>query len=285
MIRVIVLGKGNLGRAIVNSLSMRKKEFHVRWVSRKELMSTPVSAWRRSAELADLPIACVNTVALTDVDLCETNPALAKEITLHTADRLVELSARYSWLVVNISSDQVYGDYKTTPYAEIDDCMPINRYGYTKLCAEYILLNGLDEGRVLNVRTNFYGCHGGYKPDIAEWISKSVKDGQIIRGFVDVYFSPIHVNLLVACLLEILKMGGFDGWYFNTLNIGSLRPKSKYEFIKEISGNYERLTPCKINSFAFKAKRPSNMALDTRLMFSLLPFRKVMSRKNDKYGH
>ena len=94
------------------------------------------------------PEIIVNCAAITDVDGCENNPILAKNINALAIKNLLDV---FKGFFIHISTDYVF-DGKEGPYKEGDIPNPINIYGKTKLFGEEIVKNHSKQWIIL--RTN-----------------------------------------------------------------------------------------------------------------------------------
>ena len=100
------------------------------------------------------PAIIINTVALTNVDICESDPDLAYTLNVKSA-RYAAISAKtLGAKLVHISTDQLFEGERANLTEEDSPC-PINVYGRTKRQAEIVVLE--EDPRALVLRTNFYG--------------------------------------------------------------------------------------------------------------------------------
>src|ERR1043165_5886782 len=82
------------------------------------------------------PAAILNAAAYTAVDRAETERELCFEINAEGPRVLAEEAAACGALMVQYSTDYVFGGTKTTPYLETDAPAPLNVYGESKLAGE-----------------------------------------------------------------------------------------------------------------------------------------------------
>ena len=84
------------------------------------------------------PDVVINTAAYTRVDEAEERPELARAINADGVAHLVEACRRLDCLLVQISTDYVFGGDagRTAAYRETDPTAPLNVYGRTKLAGE-----------------------------------------------------------------------------------------------------------------------------------------------------
>jgi dTDP-4-dehydrorhamnose reductase len=87
--------------------------------------------------------------ALTNVDLCETNPELGRAININGLVSIMKLFP--SSHIVYFSTDYVF-DGQSGPYSELDIPYPLQEYGKQKLIAEKILQER--HGKFSIIRTN-----------------------------------------------------------------------------------------------------------------------------------
>lgn len=206
------------------------------------------------------PDVVLHCAAITNVDLCESEKDLAMTINALAPFRLAQIAQNYGAKFVFISTDAVFNGEKTSPYSEDDLVSPINVYGASKARAEE-LISTVDSSLV--IRTNMYGFNYQPKQSLSEWIMSSLRNGEPIRMFSDVLFSPLFTNSLVLAI-ESLVLRGVKG----IIHAGSADYMSKYEFgllISEQMGINGLISECKVDDFDFSAPRSHNMALDSSL--------------------
>ena len=122
------------------------------------------------------PDIIINLAALTNVDLCESNPDLAHAINFQGVKNLVNV---FKGPIIHLSTDYVF-DGKLGQYKENDITNPINVYGLTKHKAEKILLEKSKESLV--IRTNvLYDYQSKSKASFLNWVVDSLKRGEKIK--------------------------------------------------------------------------------------------------------
>ncbi|MCX8175491.1 MAG: SDR family oxidoreductase [Candidatus Micrarchaeota archaeon] len=204
------------------------------------------------------PHCIIHCAALTSVDICETNRALAWQVNVGATSRVAECARRASSRLIFISTDSVF-DGKKAYHKEGERTVALNYYAKTKIEAERIV------GRHKNhavVRTNFYGFNIQQKHSFAEWLYAKLSAGDKTPAFTDFYFSPILANNLSDALLE-LAQNEFCG----TLHVAGKGRMSKYEFAQLFAELFSfdsaLLVPTKMSELgSLKAVRPSDCSLD-----------------------
>ncbi|MFC1652399.1 SDR family oxidoreductase [Planctomycetota bacterium] len=212
------------------------------------------------------PQYIIHCAAMSDVDQCERDIEEAYRLNVIASRNVAESAKRIGAHFIYISTDSVFDGLKDR-YSEEDTPNPINVYADTKHKAELAVLEWVPSACV--VRTNIYGWNTQNKLSLAEWFWKNLHEKQRIRGFDDVYFTPVLVNNLADVLLELLHKR-FSGIY----HVAGNDRISKYEFgakiasIFGLSGDY--LEPISVATHCFAARRPQDTSLNSSRIKSLL---------------
>jgi len=212
------------------------------------------------------PDIIINTVSLVNVDLCEENPPLARQITVQTADILAAATKMVGSRMIYISTDQVFDGQKSY-YTEEDEPDPINEYGKTKLNAERLILHELPDSLI--IRTNFFGWSPfGHAPTFAEWVYQNLMQHKSMQLYTNFHFSPIEVTFLAEILGIVIKKDASG-----ILNVCGSNRCSKFEFgmelAKETGLETSFIEAVEMNSLTLRAKRPKDMSLSVKKCASL----------------
>jgi len=213
------------------------------------------------------PDIVVHAAALTDVDKCEFNPALAKLINTVMAINVATVCASYKCLFIHISTDHLH-DGQRTFVREFEPVSPINQYGLTKAAAEAGILEVLP--KALIIRTNFFWWGPWYRPSFSDWILQALRQRQQLNMFVDVYYTPISIHALIRTI-ELLINANAHGVY----NVVSNERISKFEFGLMIANHFgldaKLITPTTLRDTAKLVMRPLDMSLsNNKLRDSLM---------------
>ena len=160
------------------------------------------------------------------------------------------------FFVIYISTDQVYSKKFKNKETEV---LATNNYSKTKLIGESII----KEIPSTIIRTNFFGKHKvkKKKKNFLNWIYKSLKKGDHIIGFKNMYFNPLHISTLSKILLKFCKTK-----LTGTYNVGSKNIISKGKFILIFSKKINILNKnLLIKDYKLKknlAPRPLNMGMN-----------------------
>lgn len=212
------------------------------------------------------PDVLIHTVAIVNVDKCEREPKLAKEINTQLTSNIADICAEHNIKMIYISTDSVFDGTSEKLYDEMDDVNPINEYAKTKYEGE--LYTGRYNNNLI-LRTNIYGLNIQNKKSFGEWIVSALEDGEELNMFEDIYFSPILVNDLAHIIDRCIKMD-LKGLY-HACGTGDI---SKYDFgvlTKKIfgikTGKINRTTS---ESVKFAARRPKNMGMSNKKIYQEL---------------
>lgn len=212
------------------------------------------------------PDIVIHTAAMINVDACEEEKQQAQIMNSEVTNNLAKICAEQHIKLIYISTDAVFDGTKKELYSEEDTTTPLNIYGITKLAGESSVLQQKEN---VVLRTNIYGYNYQEKKSFGEWILYSLLDGEELKMFDDIYFSPILVNDL-ANLIDRILANNICGLY-HACGTGSI---SKYEFgckLKEVfqieSGS---IFQTQSDTFSFKAKRAKNMGMSNKKLSNML---------------
>ncbi|MFC1508548.1 SDR family oxidoreductase [Candidatus Omnitrophota bacterium] len=189
---------------------------------------------------------------LTNVDLCEENPALAEKVnisgTLYVAKKTKEHNAR----LVYVSTDYIFNG-ENGPYHEDDIPSPINVYGRTKLEAENIIRANLED--YLIVRTSQLYGGDDQKKNFAVKIVLNMRNNKKIYAADDFYSTPIYAGSLSQSIIELIERS-----YRGVLNIAGEDFINRYSYVNRIADifNLEKslINKVALNDLHLKAMRP-----------------------------
>ena len=212
------------------------------------------------------PDLIVHTAGLTSVEDCEKNPRIAKAVNTDLASNVAKACSDFNIPMVHISTDHIFsGDFEMAD--EETPVKPMNVYAFTKAEAETKVLENYSAALV--VRTNFYGWGPAYRPSFSDQIIHSLRKGQKLSLFDDVFYTPILAESLIITVHELLEAGAV-GIY----NVVSDDRISKYDFgiaIAEIfSINKSLIKRGKIANKPGLVQRPLDMSLSNRKACSKL---------------
>jgi len=147
--------------------------------------------------------AVVNCAAYQRVDDCEDNIYDAIMVNVVGAANVASAAERLGIQVVYISTDYVFGD--NGPWRTLDKPHPLNVYGFTKLCGEYLTRN---THRWLIVRTStLFGLRGSRSKG-GNFVDTMVRLGRQKRELIvvdDLVMSPTYAGDLAEAIVLLLR--------------------------------------------------------------------------------
>jgi dTDP-4-dehydrorhamnose reductase len=207
------------------------------------------------------PAVVVHAAALTDVDKCEMNKDLALKINVEGTKNIVEAVKTTNSFLIYISTDYVFNGERGR-YKETDKPDPINYYGLTKLKAEELVKDSIDEHCIARASVIYGSTPAAGKINFALWLINKLKRKEQVKIIIDQWNSPTLNTNLADMTLEIIerKLTG-------TFHISGATRLSRYDFALQIAKtfnlNSNLISPITSATFSWSAKRPKDSSLDT----------------------
>src|SRR6266498_5290257 len=202
----------------------------------------------------------VNCAALTNLDVCEEYPDLARILNAEMPGALALVCAKKGIRFVHISTDAVFDGEKTDFYTEEDQPNPLGVYSRTKLDGEQAVQEADPEAII--ARVNFFGWSLSGKHSLGEFFVNNLNEGKSVNGFTDIIFCPIFVKHTVHLLLSMLEKG-LCGLY----HVVGVQAISKYQFGVEIAQRFglreSLISPKSVEGSGLTARRSHNLWLST----------------------
>jgi len=202
----------------------------------------------------------VNCASLTDLEACDSNPELARQLNAGLPGNLAKACKTRGVMFVHISTDAVFDGQKDGFYTEEDAPNPLGTYSETKLAGERAVLDA--NSKAIVARVNFYGWSLGGRRSLAEFFFHNLTNNKSMSGFTDVVFCPMLANHTARILLKMLEKG-LTGLY----HLVGIQAMSKYQFGVEIARKFglreSEISPKSILSSSLTARRSHNLSLST----------------------
>ncbi len=206
------------------------------------------------------PDAIINTIAMSSIDECEQNRERSTIINVHPTKMIVEYCIEEPQTkYVFFSSDHVYDGSKKSPYKETDKTGPVNHYGHTKLQAEQIIRNSLQNYAILRPCVLFAWTLPHQHQNLFTVIVNSLRKGVKFQAFCDKTRTPCYLPDAVLAVERIIALD-----QRGVFNLGG-DPVTIDEFGTQIAQHFgfdpKLILPIK-TSPEEKTRRPFNCALD-----------------------
>lgn len=258
--KILITGAfGQLGNSLKNFLSINDEVFRTGLnipTGGKGLQLNIVDKIMLKDIISSIsPDVIINLAALTNVDFCESNPEIAKEVNTNGVQNLVDV---FSGKIIHLSTDYVFDGLKG-PYKEEDQINPISVYGKTKYDAEKIVL---DKNNNLVLRANvLYNMFGNNNASFLNWVVNNLKNKNSIQVVNDQFNNPTWTESIAEILVNCLNknMSGLYHW-------GDQDYLSRYDFAIKIAESYnlksDLIKQISTSQLKQMAPRPLNGGLD-----------------------
>lgn len=203
------------------------------------------------------PSLVVHTAGLANVDRCEADPALARHLNVELAANVAVACAKRRVRLIHVSTDHLFQG--TVPLVEESHPVaPLNIYAATKAEAEGRVLAAHPDALV--VRTNFYGWGPSYRSSFSDMIVHTLRRGESVTLFDDVFYTPILAESLSLIVHELVDLN-----VKGIVHVSGDERLSKYQFGLQIARQFD-LDPAlihggSIDATATLAPRPRDMSL------------------------
>ena len=246
-------------------LAVHDRQISIEGVFVKKIDLTSVADISSAIDVIE-PDFIVNAASLTSVEACEASLSQAEEVNTRLAFYIAKACNALGVKLVHISTDHLFsGDREFID--EQEPVCPLNEYGKTKSRAEKLVLGVNPE--FLVIRTNFYGWGPTYRQSFSDLIVDSLRRGEGVNLFDDVFYTPILIEVLIEMVEKLISVGA--GGVFNI--VGDDRV-TKYQFglalAKEFELDDSLVKPISILSMADLVLRPMDMSLSNKKASNLL---------------
>lgn len=206
------------------------------------------------------PTVVVHAASLTNVDKCETNKVLAWNTNVEGTGHIAIASKTSYAFLVYISSDYIFNG-EAGQYTETDAPDPINYYGFTKLSAEGLVKDLIDDYCIARTSVIYGSTPVASKVNFALWLLAQLRRKKQVKIVTDQWNSPTLNTNLAAMTLEIIarKLTG-------TFNLSGATRISRYDFANTIAQIFNLdeglIIPSASAELSWVAKRPRDSSLN-----------------------
>ncbi|MGE8121788.1 dTDP-4-dehydrorhamnose reductase [Pseudomonas fulva] len=272
--RVLLLGKnGQVGWELQRALSV------IGEVVSLDRHPTATPFGELAGDLSDLeglrntiravaPQVIFNAAAYTAVDKAESEREIAHTINALASQVIAEEAKTLDAWLVHYSTDYVFDGTGSSPWKEIDDVVPVNHYGATKLIGEQLIqASGCKH---LIFRTSWvYAARGN---NFAKTMLRLAKDRPTLNVIADQVGAPTGADLLadvaVAAFQQAWRKPELAGIY-HLAPAGETTWYAYARYVIELARRFgvdlgvEAVNPITTAEYPTPANRPLNSRLDT----------------------
>lgn len=247
--------------------------YNLRILSGKPFMKLDVSDENEIGNLfkSILPDVVLNTIALHNVDFCETHIEQAYSVNSKMVKYLVGLCNHHGVRLVQISTDFVFAGNKQSSYTEIDEPNPLSIYGKSKLegekhvrmCSSFgIIRSSVIYGWTpIEIENSAPVSSSGKPINFALWALSKMKMKEVLTVVNDQFASPTLADVLATIALRIADIEKNDLYHVSGLDC-----VSRYHFVRRIAEvmgySVENIKAVDSRSFLQVASRPKNSCLN-----------------------
>ena len=196
----------------------------------------------------------INCAAIIDINYCEKKYNISSIINSKLVKFLSQMSKKFDFKFVQISTDQVYKGKNAVLNSEKSKIFAINKYAKSKILAEKYLK---ELKKFLIIRTNFTGKK---KDSFIDWLIRNFKKKAEINLFNDMYTSTMDVQTCAKTIIKLAMLKS-KGIY----NLGSRNMTTKESFAKKLSKILKiKIKYKSISSDIQKVSRGKNLGLNVK---------------------
>jgi dTDP-4-dehydrorhamnose reductase len=220
-----------------------------------------------AAIFARRPEVVVNAAAYTNVDLAESETAMATRTNETGAAVLASACATGHIPLIHISTDYVFDGTKSGAYVESDPINPVNFYGRSKARGEAAVRNALAQHVIL--RTSW--LYGPLGKNFLRTMLRLARERDEIRVVADQHGCPTSTCALARAILAMsAKLGPAATW--GTFHFAARGATTWHGFATEIvklqaalTGRQPPVVAISSAEYVTPAARPRNSELDCSL--------------------
>jgi dTDP-4-dehydrorhamnose reductase len=217
MQKVIITGSnGLLGQSLLALFLKEKNKYQIFGFSRGDNRSGRVDFEYTSIDITDetllkesihkiKPDFIINTAAITNVDICETEKEACNLLNVTVVKWLAEISEELNTHIIQISTDFIF-DGKKENYKETDTPNPLSHYGMSKLKSEEVLIASNCSYIILRTILVYGKVFDMRRSNIVLWVKQMLEEKKEITIVDDQFRMPTYVeDLALACKIAMDK--------------------------------------------------------------------------------
>lgn len=207
-----------------------------------------------------VPDVIIHTAANVSLKRCEEEKKSTYDLHVNSTKELAKIFPNAKFIY--ISTDSIFNGLENS-YNESSIPNPMNYYSKTKFLGECEVLQNSNYPNI--IRTNIIG-QNKKQSSFSDWIINELSKKNEISGYKNIFFNPIHVDILSNIIYKIIFEIELNE---KILNVGSLEKISKYDYIclvaKKFDFSFKLINGCKIDKFSDGIDRPFNTFLETKM--------------------
>lgn len=215
MIETLVVfgGGGFIGGHLSSMALLRGTSVHIAATTIRDAI--PHATWHRvdvtrendiQALLEQVrPTHVVNLAAISNIDLAEGSPEVARAVNVAGAHRIAQACMRVNARLVHFSSDAVFSG-RDAAYCESAPREPVNVYGRSKRDGEDAVLDAAPQTSIVRISLALGFPVTGVTSFLGSLQEKLAHDAAIVAP-QDEIRTPLDVITICECVLELLELG------------------------------------------------------------------------------
>ncbi len=259
--KVLITGiNGMLGTALYSTLKDKHEVYGI------DIVNPSGGSRNFNIDLTDFEIAnktitkinpdvVIHTVALTDVDKCETDPDLAYKLNSVATRNVAVCCQRFDAAMLYVSTDYVFSGKPSKAsingYTEFDDVCPLSVYARSKYEGERYVQSLLNKYYI--TRTSW--LYGSRRKNFVTQIADALKEGKPANMAEDMVSSPTYVNDLAFAIAKLIDSGKYGLYHLTNSGFAS-----RYDIAMEISKMMDlpagKIKKVKLSELNLPAVRP-----------------------------
>lgn len=228
------------------------------------------------------PTTIINTAAITNVDLCESEKTLCDEVNTEAVNHMLKISEDYGLHLIHLSTDFVF-DGENGPYSEDDETNALSYYGKSKENSEVLLKNSNYKNWTIVRTIIVFGIGENMsRSNIVLWAKSALEKGEPLNIVNDQFRAPTDADDLAWACMKIAEKKSFG-----IFNISGPETFSIMELVKRVGAYFDlstkTLSPISSESLNQAAKRPPKTGFDIskaqiKLNYSPLKFEESLEK-------
>jgi dTDP-4-dehydrorhamnose reductase len=179
----------------------------------------------KTAVASHQPDLIIHTAAMTNVDGCAENPALAYKVNGLGTQNVALAAQEFGCEMLHISTNEVFGGARSEGYEEWMPLDPVNAYGRSKAAAEIHVKNILN--RFYIVRFSWLFAPGG-RNFIHAILNRARETGEV-SVVTDEIANPTYVKDLAQAIAQLIETHQYGIYHLGNSGICS-----RWQFANEI---------------------------------------------------